>query len=238
MVYIDARMWTSDHRAKGLPLTGLRKQSRLKRLLVGATVALMAIGTSACETTRTSSDMSVGASSGVGTSVGASTGQGTPLAEHDGDGDIDRQTRSPADTDNDAIPEYAPPADPADRKAIVELISRYYAVAARGDGARACSMLDATFAELLVEEHRGRGPRALRGDTCAHILSKLFEQRHRDLAEDIAGGYRVLVVQARGNRGYALVRFPSRNELRELELIVRRTHGVWKMDVVLDNGAQ
>ena len=142
-----------------------------------------------------------------------------------------------ADTDNDAIPEYGPPADPADRKAIVGLIERYYEVAAAGDGARACSMLDATFVQSLSEEHRGRGPRGLRGDTCARILSKLFEQRHRELAEDLTG-FRVLVVQVHGNLGYALMRFPAKHVLREPAVILRRTHGAWKMDVALDNGAQ
>jgi len=208
----------------------------LKRLLAGVTIALTAIGAGACGTTRTSSS-TPGASTRAGTSVAASAGSSTGLSEHDGDGDIDRLTRSPADTDNDAIPEYAPPADPADRKAIIGLIARYYKIAAAGDGARACSMLDATFVQSLLEEHRGRGPRGLRADTCARILSKLFERRHRELAEDITG-YRVLVVQVDGNRGYALVRFPAKHELREPEVILRRTHGTWKMDVALDNGAQ
>lgn len=98
-------------------------------------------------------------------------------------------------------------------------------------------MLDATFVQSLSEEHRGRGPRGLRGDTCARILSKLFEQRHRELAEDLTG-FRVLVVQVHGNLGYALMRFPAKHVLREPAVILRRTHGAWKMDVALDNGAQ
>jgi hypothetical protein len=158
---------------------------------------------------------------------------------HDGDGDVDRLTSGPYDTDNDAVPEFGPPAGVADRRSILTLFGRYYAAAAAGDGASACSMLDALIAESLVEEHRrGKGPPSLQGDTCAQVISKLFRQHHRELAEDVTGGYRVLLIQVRGNRGYVLVRFSAKRELRELRVLVRRAHGVWKMDVPLDNGAQ
>jgi hypothetical protein len=159
-------------------------------------------------------------------------------AMRDGDKDIDMLTRSPYDDDGDAIPAFGPSAPAADRRAIVALIGRYYALAAMGNGGRACSMLDVPATETLVEgHHRGRGTRALQGDTCAQIMSRLFEQRHHELEEDIKG-YKVLAVQERRNIGYALVRFPARRELREMQVLARRVHGVWMMDVPLDNGAQ
>lgn len=230
----------------GFLVARLRVPLLLRVLLVCAMALLTACGTSACGTTSENSHSAPQGSTVVfatgKTEARAASGPTSTadLSKHDRDrdGDIDRLTPSRYDTDNDAIPGFGQPADAADRRAIVALIGRYYAVAAAGDGARACSMLDTPIVESVMEEHsRGKGPASLQGDTCSQIMSKLFEQRHRELAEDIAG-YRVLVVQLRDNRGYALVRFPARHELRELQVIVRRENGVWLMDVPLDNGAQ
>ncbi len=160
------------------------------------------------------------------------------LTLHDGDEDIDRLTRSRYDVDNDAIPAFGPPAGPADRRSILALVKRYYAAAAARDGATACTMLDMQITEALLEEHsRGHGPLSLQGHTCAQIMSRLFEHRHRELVEDVTG-YRVLAVQVKHQSGYALVHFPAKHELRELQVLVRREHGVWLMNVPLDNGAQ
>jgi hypothetical protein len=155
-------------------------------------------------------------------------------SKRDGDDDIDTFGRSPYDNDNDAVPSYGTAADAADRKAIVAAIHRYYLVAAAGDGATACSLLDPLAAEAVVEHHhRGVGPPSLQGDTCAQTVSKLFRQRHRELTEDVTA-FRVTYVKVRGNRGYAYALFAA---AREMEIAVRRKDGVWRMDVPLDSGA-
>jgi hypothetical protein len=198
---------------------------RLRSLLAYAAVALSALGTGAC---------------GAGHKDSPSAWI-TVHGLHDNDGDVDKLTPSPQDIDNDAIPHFGQTANAAERSAIAALIGRYYTAAAVGEGAKACSMLDPRIAEALVEEHHsGKGPPALQGDTCAQVMSKLFRSRHRELAEDISG-YRALVVQVRGNNGYALVRFPAKRELRELQVLVHREQGergAWKMAVAFDNGAQ
>jgi hypothetical protein len=229
---------------RGFLALPLRVHQLRRALLACATVVLSACGTSACGTSsKNSRPAPPGSTAALATGNNTARSASGPTSttdpsEHDGDGDIDRLTTGRYDTDDDAIPGFGQPADAPDRRAIIALIGRYYAAAAAGEGARACSMLDTPIVESVMEEHRrGKGPASLQGDTCAQIMSKLFEQRHRELAEDITG-YRVLVVQLRPNRGYALVRFPARHELRELQVLVRREHDIWLMNVPLDNGAQ
>jgi len=157
------------------------------------------------------------------------------VSGRDADGDVDTFGQGGRyDTDNDAILGWAPPASGADRKAIVSLIRRYYGAAAAGNGAAACSMLDPLVAEGYVEEHRGKGPIVLQGEDCTQVMSKLFEQSHRGLVEDVAA-FRVTVVQRRGNRALALLDF---SPTRLLQVMVRRSEGVWRMDVPLDSGAE
>jgi hypothetical protein len=218
-----------------LPVRRARAHPLSRTLLACAAVALSVAGACACGAASSSTV-------GVETTAASSPFSPAELAKRDQDGDIDELTQSRYDDDNDAIPGFGQPADAADRRAIVALIKRYYMVAAAGDGAKACSMQYALTAELLVEEHHhGKGAASLRGDTCAQIMSKLLMQHHRELAEDVSGGYRVLAVQVHLNQGYALVRFAAPralHELRELRMLVHREHGGWKMDRPLDDGPQ
>lgn len=215
--------------------------ARLRVPLACAAVALSAVGAAACgsagERVRSAPARSSGASA-TGSAVAASAPRPRDPSERDGDGDIDRLTQGSHDGDGDAIPTFGPPAGAADRRAILALFGRYYANAAAGNGAKACSMMDIPAAESVVEEHsRGKGPPSLQGRTCMQIMARLFKRRHRELMEDIAG-YRVLAVQVHGGGGLVLVRFPAKHELRELRVLVRRDHDAWKMAVPLDAGAQ
>ena len=186
-----------------------------------ATIGLLTTGTTAC------------GGSSVAARTSSSTAETTPH-QLDGDNDIDTLGSGP-DYDNDAVLGYGPPADTADRRVIVSLLKRYYAVAAAGDGAKACSMLDPLVAEEIVEEHHnGKGPSSLRGSTCAQIISKLFKRHHRELAKDVAE-FRVTTMELRGNRGLVLMPYSTANET---QVIVRRDNGVWRMDEPIDNGAQ
>jgi hypothetical protein len=218
--YIKAAMSTGRH-------------TRPRTLLLGIAIGLTVAGVSACG----SADR--GASSGPAQSAAASARAVTAATvaaahERDGDGDIDTLGKA-FDSDNDTPLGYAPPAGPVNRRAIVALLRRYYTTAAAGDGASACSLLDPLFAEQITEEHRpGKGPRSLQGATCARVMSKLFRQRHRELAQD-AAEFRVGVVELRQNRGLVLMPYAT---AREMEVVVHRDDGVWRMDVAVDKGAQ
>jgi hypothetical protein len=155
--------------------------------------------------------------------------------KHDGDGDDDSFGQGPDDTDKDAIATYGPAAGSAERQAIVSVIRRYYAAAAADDGAGVCSLTYSLFAESLVEAHsHGKGAPALRGSTCAQVVSKLFAGRHSGIARDLAS-LRVSVIQLRGKQGFAIARFGIADE-RILQL-QHLPGGAWAMDVLLYRGA-
>ena len=180
-----------------------------RMLLACAAIALATVGTSAC-----------------GSAGRSSAGKASAVSGHDADQDIDSRGQGGRyDTDNDATFGWGPLADAADRRAIVALVKRYYEAAAAGDGARACTMLDPLIAEEMIEQNRH--------STCARIMSRMFQPRHRELVEDVAA-FRITAVQLRGNRAVALTDF---SPTRLLEVFVRRGHGVWRMDTPLDNGA-
>lgn len=154
--------------------------------------------------------------------------------QRDGDGDDDSRGMGPADNDGDAVLTFAPAPSVVERRAIVALLRRYYAAAAAGEGAKACALTYWLVRERTVEEHdHGRGPRSLRGATCAQVASELFRERHRELAEDVAR-FRVGAVQVRARHGWAVLDFGA---LRERVTQVHRDPASWKLDALPDSGA-
>lgn len=78
---------------------------------------------------------------------------------------------------------------------------------------------------------RGNGSPSLRGNTCAQVASKLFAQRHYELARQIAA-LEVTEVLVKGNQGFVRLRFAATPE----HLVpVQRERGVWKVNVLLDD---
>jgi hypothetical protein len=145
----------------------------------------------------------------------------------DADGDIDTLGQGGRyDRDNDATFQWGPVASAADRRVVVALVKRYYAIAAAGDGAGACSLLDPLIVEMVAEDESHRG--------CAHNMDRLFARFHRQLVEDL-GSFRVVVVQRRENTAAVLVDFAP---TRLWQVFVRRTHGHWRLDTPLYNGAE
>lgn len=155
------------------------------------------------------------------------------LPAPDGDNDIDSLGQGRYDPDNDVDPTYGPAAGAGERQAIGALIKHYYAAAAAEEGARACSMLYPLIAEAIVEEHHpGKGPPALRGNTCAQVAGNVFVQRHRELVADAATlsfGW----MQRQQRQAVVLAHF---GPTRELIVRVHRTQGGWKMNNLLDSG--
>jgi hypothetical protein len=122
-------------------------------------------------------------------------------------------------------------ASPPDARAIVALIDRYYAVAAHGDGATACSLIYAPLARSLPEDLGRGGPRYLRGGrTCAAVVAKLFSQNHFQLIPYDAG-LRVDAVRVMGVFGLATLSF---HRLPDRVVEVIRDRSVWRMYAPLD----
>jgi hypothetical protein len=120
----------------------------------------------------------------------------------DGNGDSDGAAVGGADADNDsptrasyafpdrddrAIFAYGHEASARARRAIADVVKRYYAAGSRGDGRTACSLLLPGFANMVAEAYGGRGGSPyLRGaSTCAAVLSKLFAHYREQLDETV-----------------------------------------------------
>jgi len=150
------------------------------------------------------------------------------------------RTASPAGRDNDGDGDgggdderWGHAAAAGDRRAVVALVKRYYAVAAAGNGSEACSLLYSLFAEEVPEVYgEPPGEPALRGKTCAIVTSKLFKQRRRRLSVQRAS-LEVVGVRVRGLRGLALLRFKGKPER---DIPVHRERRMWKIDALIDGG--
>jgi hypothetical protein len=134
-----------------------------------------------------------------------------------------------------AILYFGHPASPADKQAVTRLVMRYYAAAAREDGATACSLLLSSLANSVPEDYgQAPGPPSLRGGkTCQAVMTKLFKLLHRKLAAEDAG-LEVTRVRLKAKGGYAVMRFKTTPELHETN-VVREGSG-WKISSLLDSG--
>lgn len=137
-----------------------------------------------------------------------------------------------SDNNNDDYA-YGHPASAADKRAVTALVKRYYTAAAAGNGARACSLIYSLFAEDIPEVYgEPPGPPALRGSTCATVMSKLFRQNHHQLMVDLAE-LKVTDVRVKRRHALALLGFKT---TPPRDIRVHRERGAWKIDEVLDSG--
>lgn len=179
----------------------------MKPLLGLLVIALLCLGATACG----------------GTDKAAGSGAQS-VVKRDRDNDLDH-----GDDDGKFL-NYGHAAYAAEARALTALVKRYYAAAAASDGAAACSMLYPFIAESVVE---GYGhTRALRGDTCAVVMSKLFAQQHK-LLTGKSTTLKMYAIRVNGARALTVLRFAV---LPEVRIITERREGsTWKMLNLLDS---
>jgi hypothetical protein len=130
------------------------------------------------------------------------------------------------DEDDQSPVEFGHPAGPGEMHAIDALVKRYYAAAAAGDGAQACSLMQPQFAKAVPNDYGRLGASYLRGGkTCAGVLSLLFKHFHRELTAAIQ------VTDARVSGPVALAFFGSR-VMRASQISLRREGGAWTISQV------
>ncbi len=153
----------------------------------------------------------------------------TPKVDNDSDAPEDNlhpENGSYHDKDDD-VAVYGPRAGPSVERTIAALVRRYYAVAASGNGVKACSMMYSIFAEGMAEDYgQPPGPPYLRGKTCGAVMDRMFEHSR----EQLASRYVVTEVRVRGNSGFVLL--GSRTQPASA-MIVRRERGIWKINSLL-----
>jgi hypothetical protein len=149
----------------------------------------------------------------------------------DRDNDMDNGSHSYYDQDDNSTRVFGRAARGAEASAIAALVRRYFAAAAREDGASACSLIVPTLARSVPEDlGRSSGPLFSRGQTCVVVMSKIFKHYHRQLAAHLAS-LRVDAVRVEGSGGWAVLAFRA---LPGRRVRVARVGRAWMMDALLD----
>jgi hypothetical protein len=148
-----------------------------------------------------------------------------------GDGDGDYPGSGRYDRDDAALLRSGRAPSAVDAHAIARLVTRYYAAAAAGDGARACALAYYRLAETIPEKYaRPPGPLYLRGaTTCQAVLSRVFARFHKELATLPTIG----PIRVRGSHADVLLGWPA---LPAGVIGVRREGRGWKLNGALAVG--
>lgn len=153
------------------------------------------------------------------------------------DRDPDRRAGRRYDNDDTSVVYFGHEAGPAQRRPVGTAVEEYERAALSGNGATACSLTYSQFADAIAEDYgRPPGPPALRGNTCAVVLSKLFVQNHRQFVADL-GKFRVVEVRIRGHEGIALLARAPASE-PESYIRVQRERDTWKVSELFDHEIQ
>ncbi len=197
---------------------------------ISLTIILLSFGLSACggtsgdsvSTSKSSSKVAIAAGTKSTSKSGARSARPSSKSDIDGDGD-----------ENADDYDYGHEANIEDRRAVTALVRRYYKAAAAADGVTGCALIYSLYAEEIPELYGGAsGSPGLRGNTCAIVMTKLFQQNRRQLITDSAT---LKVVRVRVKRLRALV-LMSFEKLPHRDILVHREHRAWKIDELLDTG--
>lgn len=114
-------------------------------------------------------------------------------------------------------------------------LKSYYELAGGDAGRRACALLAPSFRQEVPRTYgRPPGPPALRGTTCASVLSAFFRQRQRGWSRE-AQKLKVIGVFAENGRGLAILRF-GKGPKRDID-VLREGNG-WMVDELVDAAAE
>lgn len=205
----------------------------MRSLFALLAIALLGVGVGACGGTSHASNRYL------------NDGDHDPIGDEDGDNSSDTDNDAPRDyqpvinesgryhdADDSMTLAYGHAAGPADTRAVVALVKRYYAAAAAGDGKSACSMILPSLVKAVPEDYGKLGPQYLHGGkTCEAVLSLLFEHFHSKLAAPIG----VTGVRIEGKQAYALLGSAT---MSASYITVQREHGAWTINQLLGSTLQ
>jgi hypothetical protein len=204
----------------------------MKSLLAPPAIMVsVALGAAGCGgVARRTDDEATRSPSGAGGSssaLAASTQSERRRDKNDNDGDAG------AFYDDVIVTRYGHAARAAEARSVRDLVKRYYAVAATGDGVKACAMLEPAVAAHAFEDlGRAPGPAYLRGaKTCPALMAKLFRHYRVRLAAK-AATLEVRGVRVSAAHGLALLSF---GRMPERVISVQRVHRRWRIGMVLDD---
>jgi hypothetical protein len=126
------------------------------------------------------------------------------------------------DPDDEPVRFYGREAIGVERQTIAKLITRYYADAARDDGAKTCRMMPASAVRELVREDSQR----THSKRCSDIASFEFRQMHEEIKID-AATLEFINIRVKGASGIVLLRFAKAAEPSPLS--IQREGRDWKV---------
>jgi hypothetical protein len=208
----------------------------MKSLLALPVIALLGLGATACGGADRAAHMPAGRylNDGDAEKIDDHDPDNRSSNHEDGDGDSFKEYEdtydngSYRDSDDHSTLILGHAASAADRRAITAVVKRYYAAAAAGDGAEACSMLTPSLARAAPEDYGKRaGPVYLRGSrNCPAIMSRLFKHFHAELT----GAIEVTGVRVDSESTLALV---GSSTIPAGEVAVKREGGAWRLTSLL-----
>jgi hypothetical protein len=133
------------------------------------------------------------------------------------------------DQDDDPVLNLGKAADSAESVKITRLLKAYYAAAASGRAAKACSMLYSVAVRSILEEERR--PLGHLKERCAAVVGPLFARQHRDLVADVKS-FTIVRMRTQGDNGRVVLHLPSAFKAREID--IRRVGGSWQVAQALD----
>jgi hypothetical protein len=131
------------------------------------------------------------------------------------------------DRDDTTIVAFGHVTDGAVTSTVTKLVEHYYAAAAQGHAADACSMLLPAVAHTAAQTYAQAGPAYLRGaKTCPEATAALFTHLRRDLAaKRVVSG-----VRANGDQAFALL---GSNTAPADYISLVRARGSWWIDELI-----
>jgi hypothetical protein len=151
--------------------------------------------------------------------------------DNDADFDNDLKPQPPYnDSDDGPMRTYGHAATSAQEVQLKGIVTRYFAAAAKGDGATGCSLTDANFVKAIPEDYgSGAGPAYARGKTCPVVLSAIFDHVHAELS----GKVLITAVRVQGDQALALL---GSTTMPAKYVSLQHTHGVWGIVGLLGTG--
>jgi hypothetical protein len=150
-----------------------------------------------------------------------------------GDQDGDSANDKAFDKDDSFITTFGHAAGPRDRKAITDLVTRYYAAIAKDDGTTACRLLFFVITESAAETYGQTAADATagRGKRCGPVMSNAFKVNQAQLAAEDRH-LKVMAIRVQRKRAWVLLRFGPESVRR---LIAYREGSSWKIGELLDS---
>lgn len=198
-------------------------------LLAAMTVAGLAACGSGTHITNGAGSDDAGRSAS-GTTANAAVNRTAAAARPDSDGDRDNPIYSYYDADDNEILAYGQAATASDRDAAARVVEPYFQAARAEDGARVCSLTYRRLADSIPEEYSSAP--ALRGNTCAAVMSKVLRLEHSRLVQ-MEGSLQVTGMRTEGERAYLLLGHKGNPE-RFVQL--HRQSGSWRVNDMLGAG--